>query len=122
MAGLRFRMLGGYEIFPGPSGAATPYAPLLQPADVEEFLWRQANGQWPYATIPIHAQRLPIDLRVFLARYKISSVIDVTGGPNGQSITQLFTTVLGRPTDVVDGVDLWLDAPALLRGRPSSHA
>ncbi|MHB8504310.1 MAG: hypothetical protein ACYDEN_01080 [Acidimicrobiales bacterium] len=107
-AGLRFRLVGGYAIRPGP-GRRSDRLPLLPPPStlpaalvsalddpstfkVGGVVWRRAGGALPG----------------FLAAQHVRAVIVQTGAPGGGAVVALMRSRLGPPSAQRDGLALWL--------------
>jgi hypothetical protein len=106
---MRFRIIGGYAIFTTTSGMASGFAASLSPYDVEAYLWAEATDLPPYPPVAIPAGRgqLVHDLRVFLRRYRVGTVLAIPNGGHPRAIERLFVRALGAPSAVDGNVTAW---------------
>jgi hypothetical protein len=116
IARMRFRILGGYGIYTAPGGASDPYPAVLQPSDVETYLWTNATDGPPYpdSVLPADNARLVADLRTFLKRYDVGAIVDTPYATYPQNIFDLFRNALGPPTAMSGSVAIWYRVPRLL--------
>ena len=101
VASMRFRILGGYVLIPGPGGEATSAPAPVLPGSVAATLIADFAGQataGPPAT--------PGDVRSLLHRYGVRTVLVGPGGVNPDAAITLFTEALGPPR-MVGGVWIW---------------
>ncbi|MGP0108981.1 MAG: hypothetical protein ACLPR9_08980 [Acidimicrobiales bacterium] len=100
---MRFRILGGYVLIPGPGGKATNAPAPVLPTSVPATLIADFNGLaivGPAAT--------PEDVRSLLHRYGVQTVIVGPGGVDPDAAIALFTEALG-PSKIVGGARIWPD-------------
>jgi hypothetical protein len=122
VAGMRFRIIGGYALVASPSGSSTNYPGILRPTAVQRFLWAKATGGAPYPTgrVPDANRELACQLRAFLLRYRVDTVISTTADAQPQPIDALFHAALGSPTYVGGGATVWFHVPGDISvGQPS---
>lgn len=113
---MRFRLIGGYAVFRGPTGLSDPYPAFLKPLDVMSFLWTSATGgpSFPDPRAPRLGQLLEHNLCVFLRRYHVDAVIVTPVGTFPTKVAQLFDRTLGAPSKQVDSVSIWYQVPLRL--------
>lgn len=116
VAAMRFRMIGGYALFRGPGGTSATLPAILDPSDVEGYLWSGATGGAPYSTEPLPRlyERLVCDTRVFLRRNHVSAVLDTSVARYPRYIRFLFSEALGPPSATTGGVAAWYDVQSLV--------
>jgi hypothetical protein len=109
VAKMRFRIIGGYALVAGPRGAPTNFPQILRPRQVEQFLWATATGGAPYpiGPVPQNDNVLACQLRSFLLRYRVASVISTYADAEPGPIDALYTRALGPPTYAGGGVIAW---------------
>lgn len=99
-SGLRFKMLDGYVLVPGPGGVGeVPWLNSLTDVLLEEC----RVG----ARLPALTPHLVSRVRAELAADDVSTVIVGPVGASPGSARRLMTTVLGRPPAEVGGVAVW---------------
>lgn len=107
-SGLRFRLIGGYAIRPGP-GRRSDRLPLLPPPvtlprALEGALERPAS----FAPGSSAWSRAAAALPGFLQARHVRTVIVDRAAPAGGAVATLFRHRLGPPATVVAGVDVWV--------------
>ncbi|MFZ0249986.1 MAG: hypothetical protein WAL61_08565 [Acidimicrobiales bacterium] len=120
-AGMRFRLMGGYAVVPGARRVASfdPFPPDLQmvPATlVGDYL-----GQAPGLVVPGSSRASAEEVRSFLKRYQVRTVIAQRVGVNPSAAYALIESALGTPPRHTGGVDVWFDVPADLRRAAASQ-
>ncbi|MHB1776854.1 MAG: hypothetical protein ACYCU7_12825 [Acidimicrobiales bacterium] len=115
-SGARFRLLGGYFLVPGPTGAASfdAFPPALD--DVPATLAADDQGTTPGAVVPGATAASPADVRRFLRHYRVATVLADPVGARPQQALRLLRAALGAPT-AVGGLDVWFDVPRVLNRR-----
>lgn len=113
ISGMRFKLIGGDGYFASPSGHVGSGPALLQPESVQALFDVAFTGGTPeqralLATRPVHD-----DLRSFLRRYHVESVIIHPLGDWKMVVSQV-SSALGSPTHV-GGVVLWSHVQQRLR-------
>jgi hypothetical protein len=101
VSGMRFKILGGYALVPGPDNVASDGPAPVVPATVPTTLIADYTGlanPGPAAT--------PADLRSLVQTYGIQALIVGPGGVDPAAAVALFTQTYGPP-QVVGGIDLW---------------
>ncbi len=127
VAGMRFRLVGGYALERATHGHATVSPAVLRPASVEGMLVDSITiGDHPrpvtdpslphlLATPRSLTARCVEQLREFIEGNRIDSVIVAAGRPDSGVIASWFTRALGPPTARGGGAEIWLHAGALAR-------
>jgi hypothetical protein len=117
-AGMRFKIVGGYALFAGPTGTSNDFPAVLEPASVQRFLWSAVTGGRPYPTgpVPRYGPELITKTRVFLQANHVNDVLWTPVGTHPTDVLQLFVAVLGPPSQVSGGVDAWYGVQAMLKG------
>jgi hypothetical protein len=113
--GMRFRLLGGYAVVPGAGRVASfnPFPPDLQmvPATlVGDYL-----GLTPGQVVPGSSRATAQEVRAFLKRYRVRSVVAQHVGANPAAAYALIESALGTAPRHEGGVDVWLDVPGDLQ-------
>lgn len=114
VAGMRFRIIGGYALFAGPNGTSTNFPDILRPGEVQRFLWSRATGGAPYpvGTSPALTGHLVCQFRGFLAKYDVDSVIASNDDADPAVLNALFSDALGRPSTSGVDVNVWYGVQA----------
>jgi hypothetical protein len=107
----RWKLVGGYALIPNRHGLVTAKPPELPPFAVQHFLaWEDVGGQGLAAKRPPALDRhLVAELRVYIRRYGIGTVILDPIGSGPSAVRALFERALGAPRRI-GGVDCWFDA------------
>ncbi len=122
VAGMRFSIIGGYALFKGPRGTSDNFPAVLQPDDVQRFLWAQASGGTPYPPGPIPElnSRLVCDLRAFLRMHNVGTVLSTTVGAHPDAVTTVFIQALGKPSSENGGVTAWYHIQQTITRHPAA--
>lgn len=115
VSGMRFKLIGGYELFPSPSGHSGSTAPaVLEPKSVQALFDVAFIGGTPEQRRLLATTRsLPADIRRFLGKYDVMTVI-IDPLRDWKMAVGPLSAVLGSPTHV-DGVILWSHVQERLR-------
>lgn len=114
-SGARFRLLGGYFLVPGPTGAASFDAFPAALDDVPATLAADDQGTTPGAVVPGATTASPAEVRRFLRRYRVRTVLADPVGAHPEEALRLLRAALGPPRRV-GGLEVWFDvAPGLTR-------
>jgi len=115
-ASMRFKLMGGYALVPGPNGQASfdPDPPAL--LSVPATLMADDEGTAPDEVTPGTHRVGPKELREFLARYRVATVLAEPIGARPAAAIALFERALGAPVRS-GGMDAWFDVPSLLSRR-----
>ena len=122
VANWRFKIIGGYAIFRGPSGAGSPYPTVLSPPlvqdlfDVSYYDATAPPGQAPLSPLEPMSGRTTRNIRTFLQRYDVSTIVMQPDGDNPQLAIRYLNPVIGKPR-MVGQVFVWFDVPRLIRDR-----
>lgn len=115
--GMRFKLLGGYALIPNAAGSVTPYPSRLAPPSVEDFLVDEAGVPTFYPTGPLpDAAGLADDLRQFLVRYDVGTVLVAEDAHGATAVEALVTRALGRGPERRGGMAAWYDVAGTLSG------
>ena len=102
VAGMRFKLIGGYGWFPSQTGVhGTTHPTPLRPKSVEATFDSAFYG----TPLPPNAHAIA-QLRVFLRRFDVQSVIVLPAGANPDLIVSDVTAAIGCPVEP-DGVVVW---------------
>jgi len=122
-SGMRFKEFGGDAFVPdGPGGTSVP-VPAPPPPRVVEHLFSDAYtpvfakfelGTPPGTPTPPVDRRTVAELRTFLRRYRVSTVLVAHLGQRPRAVVAYVSDALGRPVQT-GGVWAWFDVPRLLR-------
>ncbi len=127
VAGMRFRLVGGYALERAPHGRATVSPAVLRPASVEGMLVDSITIDdrprpvtdpslphllaTPRSLTPLRVEQL----REFIEGNGVDTVVVATGRPDSTVIESWFTRALGPPSSRGGGAAIWLHAGALAR-------
>lgn len=102
----RFRLLGGYFLVPGPTKAASfdAFPPSLDA--VPATLAADDQGTTPAAVVPGATPASPSDVRRFLRRYRVATVLADPIGARPRAALHLLAAALGPPTKI-GGLKVW---------------
>ena len=122
VAGMRFRIIGGYALSAGPQGTSTDFPQVLRPTAVQRFLWAKATGGDPYpsGSFPSEGKGLACQLRTFLLRYRVGSVVSTAADAEPGPIDALYAQAMGSPSYNGDGVVAWFGVRRDVTARNSS--
>jgi hypothetical protein len=112
----RWKLVGGYALIPQARGTVSSRPPALRPRAVQRFLAWEAMGRRGYHANkpPADNGRLVAELRLYIRRHGIDTVVFDPVGKTPSVVLSLFERALGEPV-ATGGVDLWLDAAKLAR-------
>jgi hypothetical protein len=121
VAGMRFKIIGGYALSRGAGGSSTVFPAVLQPERVQRFLWARASRGAPYpdGPVPEADARLACDLRLFLKRYDVGTILVSRVGANPDAVAMLYTQALGKPSAKEGGVTAWYHVRETLARDPT---
>lgn len=120
VSGMRFDLIGGYGWVPGPA-EVTPRPSQLQPASVEILFNESFSGSATRAErlLLLHSD-LTADLRLFLLRYHVGTVIVLPIGVHPETVIRHLTKAIGPPTHP-RGVFAWFDVQRRLASASARH-
>ncbi|MCW2604539.1 MAG: hypothetical protein JWN61_2674 [Pseudonocardiales bacterium] len=109
VAGIRFRIIGGYGLVADSEGNPSNFPDILEPRSVQTFLWAKATGGdgYPVGPVPTMGPQLVCDFQTFLVANDVDVVLGVEMGANPHDIDELFTAALGAPSETVEEVKAW---------------
>ncbi len=118
VSGMHFDLIGGYGWTPGPADVSPNPTPL-DPLAVEDLFNASFYGS------PTHAEKavlshanLTEDLRLFLHRYNVGTVLVLPIGRNPAAVVDQMTTAIGPPTHA-HGVTTWFHVQERLAAQSS---
>ncbi len=117
VTGMRFKLLGGDFIHPGPTGTADSTPTILDPSYVEALLEFAMVGHDEVPRTP--SRPIPAAsglIRSFLSRYHVGTIVVDPVGAHPERVVAAFTAALARPPEHRGGVDLWTDVEAAVSG------
>jgi hypothetical protein len=115
-AGMRFRIIGGQAAIPGLRGRTTSAPKLLAPPVVEAlFLDGMYGAPRVERSIPPPVPATLRNIREFLTRYDVGTIILEPVGLNPEMVVTYITAALGTPPTGEAGVEVWYDVPGLVR-------
>lgn len=122
VAKMRFRIIGGYALVAGPDRAPTNFPEVLRPSQVERFLWAKATGgsAYPVGPVPNESRVLACQLRSFLSRYGVDSVVSTAAVAEPGPIDALYTQAMGPPSYAGGGVTGWFNVHHALDARTAA--
>jgi hypothetical protein len=107
ITGMRFDVLGGYGWFPSPLGHNGTTNPLtLEPRSVQALFDVAYTGGTPAERNLLKNTDIVMQLRQFLRRYDVQSVIVVPVGGHPAMVASPMTAAIGSPTET-GGVVVW---------------
>lgn len=102
----RWRMIGGEAIVPTRRGRASGYPIGDPPLPVDQFLTYWSGGT---SRLPVMGPRLVAQLRSFLARNNVGTVVLDPSAAHAAAVLTLFAATMGPPRRE-GGVDVWWHA------------
>ena len=90
----RWKLVGGYASAPNTTGGVTSWPPPLQPLAVQEFLvyWTTATGGYLVKKPPPPDARLVSEMRVYVRRYRIGTVVVDSSWPDAETVISVLRT------------------------------
>jgi hypothetical protein len=119
VANMRFRIIGGFALVRTTAGSSSDYPDILTPEPVQRFLWAKATGGRPYPAgrVPSDDPELLCEVRSFLLRYRVGTVIWTSHDAQPGVIDALYDRAIGPPNYVGGGADVWFGVPDLVQAR-----
>lgn len=116
VAGMRFRIIGGQAAIPGPGGKTSSAPQQLAPTSVEELFLSMLSGTSAAApAVPPLDAETEADIRQFLLRYWVKTIVVDPIGLHGAAISSYLTAALHSPPKRMGGVEVWFSADELAR-------
>ena len=115
VTGMRFGLIGGYGWMPPRSNSGLPDPTPLPPRSVREVFDLAFYGL-PISSPTLRGNRIVLDLRTFLRKYKVGTVVVLPLGVDPQAIVAEVTAAIGPPVRS-GGVTLWLRVQDRLSSR-----
>ena len=114
VAGMRFRLIGGYGWMPPKRTDGVPDPTPLAPASVQALFDVSFYGSpTPAQQRLLATSSLTADLREFLLAHQVDEVIALPVGRHPERVVTAVTTAIGPPTRS-GGATIWLHVPARL--------
>ena len=114
VAGMRFKLIGGYGWFPLPGGPrGTPSPSVLKPESVQAIFDAAFHGNGTRRTSPLSKDNVTA-LRVFLRKYNVQTVIVFPRGRYPAAVVSYVTAAIGSPVES-GGVTAWFHVKQRLR-------
>ena len=108
VAGMRFKLIGGYGWFPSPTGAHGTASPsVLKPESVQSIFDAGFHGNGTAQTSPF-SKTNERALRVFLRKYDVQTVIVFPTGASPAAVVSYVTAAIGSPVES-GGVTAWFN-------------
>jgi hypothetical protein len=108
VAGLNFRLFGGYIYTSTPAGTGTLATPTLTPPSVQELftdaVWGVGDRGLPTG---MSVSSVAVDLRAFLVRYDVSAVVVQEFGAYPDTVASVVTAATGKSPQHTGDVLLW---------------
>lgn len=118
VAGLRFKLVGGYGLVPAASGVATLFPTVLHPAQVQQFFVNEAGGIPFFASAPVaDDEALVAAVRAFVREQRVGAVLVDRDAVHAQTVATLIGRAFGRAPVVAGGIDAWYLAVPPRRAR-----
>ena len=106
VAGMRFKLIGGYGWFPSPRGTSGTASPsVLKPESVQAIFDAAFHGNGTAQTSPLSKSNVTA-LRVFLRKYDVQTVIVFPRGAYPAAVVSYVTAAIGSPVES-GGVTAW---------------
>jgi hypothetical protein len=118
VSGMRFKLIGGAGYFPSPSDHYSTGPAVLAPKSVQALFDVAFMGGTPEERALLATSSVPADLRRFLRKYDVMTVIiDPLG--DWKMVVGQVSAALGSPSHI-GGVVLWSHVQERLRNGPAS--
>ncbi|MGH9079349.1 MAG: hypothetical protein ACRDYE_04585 [Acidimicrobiales bacterium] len=106
IAGMRFKLIGGYGWFPSPTGHFGTVSPaMLEPQSVQSLFDTALIRPTQAQRIQLSKRNLTADLRAFLRRYHVETVL-ILNSDGASTVVAHVTAAIGRPVES-GGVTAW---------------
>jgi hypothetical protein len=109
LANMRFRLVGGYDLFTVPPGFGSGMPAALAPAQVESALSYLADGTtYPLTSRPPPAALSPALVREFIRSNRVQVVVVDLEAPRARVVATAFSNAIGPSTRRIDGLAIWV--------------
>ena len=116
-ADMRFRLVGGYGWMPPQRTTGFPAPTPLPPISVQGFFTAAfLDRPLPWVANPSARVKIQRELKTFLMRYEVSSIVVDRVGSRWTTVAHQITAVLGSP-DISQSNLVWFDVPSRLGAR-----
>jgi Bacterial Ig domain len=106
VAGMRFKLIGGYGWFPSPRGTGNISSPsVLKPDSVQAIFDAAFHGNATAQMAPLSKSNVTA-LRVFLRKYDVQTVVVLPNGAYPAAVVSYVTAAIGPPVKS-GGVTAW---------------
>ena len=106
VAGMRFKLIGGYGWFPSPRGTKSTVSPsVLKPESVQAIFDAAFHGNATAQMAPLSKSNVTA-LRVFLRKYDVQTIIVLPTGAYPAAVVSYVTAAIGPPVKS-GGVTTW---------------
>ena len=106
VAGMRFKLIGGYGWFPSPRGTTSISSPsVLKPESVQAIFDAAFHGNATAQMAPFSKGNVTA-LRVFLRKYDVQTVVVLPEGAYRAAVVSYVTAAIGSPVES-GGVTAW---------------
>ncbi len=109
LSNMRFRLLGGYDLFTIPPGYPDPYPAILQPENIESvFSYEADQTDWPLTGPPVLSEVTSKNISSFVHNNGVQIIIVNKEAPNSNFIIKILSVTFGMPAKNAYGIDLWI--------------
>jgi hypothetical protein len=115
-ASMRFRILGGYALVPGPDRLISSAPVPLDPVSVPHTLVTDYTGSPALGAAADDPPATPGEVVAVLRRYHVDTVVALRAGVAPGRALSLFTAAIGTPPTFEDGVFVWAHIQRHLTG------
>lgn len=118
--GMGFKIIGGYSFIPLPGGSSSTAPTVLVPSTVEAIYLAAYEGVAPGQAYPPVDAATVAELRVFLHRYKVSTILVYRVGKNPTLVMRYTKATIGQPQRQRKGYLVWFNVQHLLASHGTS--
>jgi len=107
---MRFKLLGGYNLFTIPPGYPDDGLPaVLQPENIESIFSYKADGlDYPLTSPPLFSTITPKNISLFVNTNHVQVILVNQELPNANFILRKLAQTFGKPTASNYGITLWV--------------
>ncbi len=106
VAGIRYKLIGGYGWFPSPTGINGTTSPtVLKPESIQAIFDATFHGQATAQMAPFSKSNVNA-LRVFLRKYDVQTIIASPNRESPAAVVSYITAAIGPPVET-GGVTVW---------------